>query len=167
MKKFAKKLWEEFELYLMVLLMTGFILTVLWGVVSRVVFSAPATWTEEMARFMFIWMVFLGLSYSTLRGTHIRVTLVADKIFRGHARQILDLFIYLITLGIFAWLLVTGIQYVGYCMDVNTPAMQLPRGWFVTILPVTGVLMVVRTTYQIVLCVEQLFTKNNEKEGTA
>ena len=165
MKKALKKLWEEFELYLMVALMITFILTVAWGIISRVVFLAPSPWTEEMARFMFIWMVFLGLSYSTLRGTHIQVTFIADAIFKGKSRQVLELVIYLITLGVFGWILVTGIEYVGYCAAVKTPAMQLPRSWFVSILPLTGALMVIRTIYQIVLCSKKLFSKNNEKEG--
>lgn len=163
MKKFVKKIWNDLELYLMVGLMIGFILTVLWGIVSRVVLNSPATWTEEMARFMFIWMVFLGLSYSTMQGTHIRVTFVADALFKDKARHALDLVIYLITLGIFAWLFVTGIQYVDYCMAVKTPAMQLPRGWFVTILPITGGLMVLRTVSEIIRCGKKIFAKN-EKE---
>ena len=164
MKKILKNLWNEFELYLMVALMIGFILTVLWGIISRLVFTAPASWTEEMARFMFIWMVFLGLSYSTLRGSHIQVTFIADAIFKGKARQVLNLVIYLITLGIFGWLFVTGIEYVGYCSAVRTPAMQLPRSWFVTILPITGALMVIRTGYQTVMCVKKLFSKEAEKK---
>ena len=111
-------------------------------------------------------MVFLGLSYSTLRGTHIQVTFVADTLFKGKARQVLSLAIYLITLVVFGWILVTGIQYVEYCSAVRTPAMQLPRSWFVTILPLTGTLMVIRTAYQIVMCIKKLFSKNN-KEAAA
>lgn len=167
LKKILKKIWCEFELYLMVVLMIGFIFTVFWGIVSRVLLRAPASWTEEMARIMFIWMVFLGLSYSTLRGTHIQVTFLTDALFKGKARQVLELVIYLITLGIFGWLLVTGIQYVEYCSAVKTPAMQLPRSWFVSILPLTGALMVIRTAYQIVRCVKRLFAKNDDRKEAA
>lgn len=165
MKKILKKVWNNLELYVMVTLMIGFILTVLWGIVSRLFLNSPATWTEEVARFMFIWMVFLGISYSTLHESHIRVTFVANALFKGKAGVVLDIAIYLITLVIFAWMFITGIEYVGHCMGVKTPAMQLPRGWFVTILPITGGLMVLRTAYKIAECVKKLFTKA-EKEGS-
>lgn len=166
MRKFLKKIWENLELYVMVVLMAGFILTVLWGIVSRVVFKAPSPWSEELARIMFIWMVFLGISYSTLHDSHIRVTFVANALFKGKANQILNILLNLLAFGIFAWVFVTGIQYVSYCSAVRTPALQLPRSWFVTILPITGFLMVLRTGYKVVLSIKALFT-SADKEVSA
>ena len=164
MKAFFKKLWNGFELYIMVVLMTGFLLTVFWGIFCRVFFKAPVTWSEELSRFMFIWMVFLGLSYSTLHESHIRVTFVAKALFKGKSREVLEIAIYLVTLAVFGWIAVTGIEYVGYCSAVRTPAMQLPRAWFVTILPLTGFLMVIRTVYKLAACV-RAFSGKDGKEG--
>lgn len=166
MKKFVKKLWENMELYMMVVLMIGFILTVLWGIISRVVFHSPASWTEELARIMFIWMVFLGISYSTLHDNNIRVTVVANALFKGTANQVLNILIYLLTFGVFAWIFTTGIQYIGYCSVVKTPAMQLPRSWFVTILPLTGFLMILRSGYKIFISVKELFTHMDKEVPT-
>lgn len=166
MKNKLKKLWNNLELYFMVVLMAGFIFAVLWGIISRVVLKAPSPWTEEAARFMFIWMVFLGISYSTLHNSNIRVTFIANSLFKGKANQVLDFLIYLLTFGVFTWIFITGIQYVGYCAVVKTPAMQLPRSWFVTILPITGFLMILRTGYKIVICGKELF-RHEEKEASA
>lgn len=166
LKKFVKKLWENMELYMMVVLMIGFILTVLWGIISRVVFHSPASWTEELARIMFIWMVFLGISYSTLHDNNIRVTVVANALFKGTANQVLNILIYLLTFGVFAWIFTTGIQYIGYCSVVKTPAMQLPRSWFVTILPLTGFLMILRSGYKIFISVKELFTRMDKEVPT-
>lgn len=162
LKKILIKIWNDLEIYAMVVLMIGFILTVLWGIISRLIFHSPATWSEEVARFMFIWMVFLGISYSTLHDSHIRVTFVADTLFKGRSRQVLDIFIQLLTLAIFGWMFITGIRYVDYCMGVKTPALQMPRGWFVTILPITGGLMVIRTAYKLGVSVKKLFSNKEE-----
>lgn len=162
MKKFWKKVWNELEVYLMVVFMAGFLLSVLWGIISREFLNAPSPWTEEMARILFIWMVFLGFSYSTLHETHIRIDFVANKLFKGVSGEILNILIHLLALVIFTWLFFDGIHYVAYCAAVKTPAMQIPRSWLVTILPVTGFLMMVRVTYMIARSVRKII---NMKKG--
>lgn len=150
---------------MMVGLMIGFVLTVFWGIVSRVFFKAPSSWSEEMARMMFIWMVFLGLSHSTLHGGHIRISYLVDTLFKGKANQMLELLLYLLTLGVFGWVFITGIQYVDYCSVVKTPAMQLSRSWFVSILPLTGGLMIIRTSYRLVESIKKLFVKAGKEHS--
>jgi TRAP-type C4-dicarboxylate transport system permease small subunit len=165
LKDFWKKVWNELEVYFMVVFMAGFLLTVLWGIISREFFNAPSPWTEEMARILFIWMVFLGFSYSTLHGTHIRIDFVVNKLFKGISGEILNILIYLLALVIFTWLFVNGIEYIAYCATVRTPAMQIPRSWLVTILPVTGFLMMVRLTYMIVCSARNIVNRKNGKEA--
>lgn len=58
----------------MLLLVTLLVLVVL-QVVSRYVFASPFSWTEELARFVFIWMVFAAAAFVTARRRHIAVQL--------------------------------------------------------------------------------------------
>lgn len=164
MDKIFKKIWNELEAYIMVVLMAAFIFTVLWGIVSRIVLKSPATWTEELARTLFIWMVFLGISYSTLHGNHIRVKFIADKLFKGKAQSVLNVMINILAFAIFFWLFVNGIKYIDYCSIVKTPAMQAPRSVFVSILPLTGLLMMIRTGYLIIAESHGFLTGKGKKE---
>ena len=164
MKSFLQKLWKNFELYLMVILLTGILVLVFVNIVCRVVFTSPITWSEELARIMFIWVVFLGLSYSTLHDNHIRITFVNNVLFKGKAGDVLNSLIYVVTLIIFIWLFIVGIQYVEYCSVTRTPALQLPRSWFVSILPISGFLMVVRTGYKLGVSIRNLFKKGDEQQ---
>lgn len=157
---FWKKLWNNFELYIMVVLLAAILVLVFANIVCRIVFLSPITWSEELARVMFIWVVFLGMSYSALHGTHIRVTFIANAIFKGKAGEVLNILLELVTLVIFVWMFVTGIEYIEYCSAIRTPAMQLPRSWFVSILPISGFLMVVRTGYLLGNSIRNLFKKN-------
>ena len=42
----------------------------------RYVMQAPLTWSEEATRYMFIWFVFIGISYGIRNNTHIRVNII-------------------------------------------------------------------------------------------
>ena len=164
MKTFLKKLWDNFELYIMVALLICLLLVVFANIVGRTI-GYPLRWGEEVSRILFIWLVFFGISYATLYESHIRVTFIAEAIFKGKSRYVLEIIIYLFTLAIFFWVMVKGIKYIDYCSIARTPALQLPRSWFVTILPITGFLTVIRSIYKIYESVLKLIGKD-KKEGS-
>lgn len=61
-------------------------------VILRTFFNEPQAWAEEVSRYIFVWVVFLGAAIAVYRDTHIRLdvvdqfvgprTLVALKAFR-------------------------------------------------------------------------------------
>jgi TRAP-type C4-dicarboxylate transport system permease small subunit len=48
-------------------------LVVTYGVGMRFLLNSPRTWTDEVASYSLLWMVFLGLGYTLSSGAHIRV----------------------------------------------------------------------------------------------
>jgi TRAP-type C4-dicarboxylate transport system permease small subunit len=53
------------------------------GVFSRYLFNAPFIWTEELALFVLVWMVFLAGSLTIRRWENVRVTYFIEKLPRG------------------------------------------------------------------------------------
>ena len=49
-------------------------------VVLRFVFSEPQPWAEEINRYCFVWATFLGAAIAVAKGTHIRVTVLIDRL---------------------------------------------------------------------------------------
>ena len=47
-------------------------------VVLRLVFNNPLSWPEEVVRYFFVWVVFLGSTVAVTRGGHIRVLVAID-----------------------------------------------------------------------------------------
>lgn len=47
-------------------------------VVMRYVFHNSLSWSEELARYMFIWLVYVGISYGVKRNRHICIDFVHD-----------------------------------------------------------------------------------------
>lgn len=59
-------------------LLTGIILVVLGGVVSRYVFNASFSWTEEGGLWLFTWLIFVVLPIATRRSRHVALNLAVD-----------------------------------------------------------------------------------------
>lgn len=83
---------------------------------TRYVLNDSLSWTEEIARYGLMWVVFIGGAMVTRRNTHIAVELLANVMKPGPLRQVLlaavDL-IKLAFLGLLAWLSVTIIERMG------------------------------------------------------
>jgi len=62
-----------------VILLWATVVVVFLQILSRYVFKAPLVWTEEVARFAFIWLVFLGVSVTERQAAHFRVTFLVEK----------------------------------------------------------------------------------------
>jgi TRAP-type C4-dicarboxylate transport system permease small subunit len=90
------------------LILSCIILT--WQVFTRYVLGSASTWSEEAARFMFVWIIFLGCSYAMKGDEHIRVDsaiMVWPKKIRKYAELIGDLLCFVLA-GI---ILYYGIRY--------------------------------------------------------
>ena len=76
MKKALFWLDQHFEEVLMAIFLCGIVIMMTTHVFFRYVMKAPLTWTEEATRYMFIWFVFMGVSYGIRNDTHIRVNII-------------------------------------------------------------------------------------------
>ncbi|MBK5261728.1 MAG: TRAP transporter small permease [Peptostreptococcaceae bacterium] len=70
---FFKLLDEKFELVSCIIMMSLFTLLLFFQVVMRYIFNNSLTWTEELSRYLFIWLVYMGISYSAKQKQHIKV----------------------------------------------------------------------------------------------
>lgn len=77
MLKFLDRHLEE---ALIVVLMA--LMTILIGVqiFMRYVMGASLSWSEELARYFFIWMTYIGIAYAVHKDAHIRVTMATDRL---------------------------------------------------------------------------------------
>lgn len=66
-------------------------------VVARKVFNNSISWSEEVTRYLFIWMIWLGTSLAQSSNSHIYVELVCNRV-KGGARFVLDIIVKLIWL---------------------------------------------------------------------
>ena len=110
------------------------------AVICRYVFNNSLTWSEELTRYMFIWVVFLGAAIGVRERTHIAVDIFAGRIGpRGDAT--LTWIERLATLAFAGFVAIPGWTFVVFGMGNRSSAMEIPMG-FVYAAPVVGCLLI-------------------------
>lgn len=128
---------------ILVTLMALLVIDVLWQVFSRYVLNNPSSFTEELARFLLIWVGLLGASYAAGKKMHLAVDILPTKL-EGRRRRYLVIFIlaatilFVLTVMVFGGIrLVTITLYLGQ----TAAALQMPLGYVYLILPISGLLI--------------------------
>lgn len=142
MKK-LKYVLDNFERWIMMALFVALFFIVMAGIISRVVFNSPFTWTEEAARLVFIWLIFMGISYGTKYDKHINVTIVLDKMPKK-VSALFTIFWDIVALAIFVWIGFYGVQYIIYMSNSVTSVLRINQGITTSIVAISAILNVIR-----------------------
>jgi len=107
-------------------------------VVSRYTALIPAwIWTEELSRFLFIWMIMLGAMIGVREGSHFVVDVLPDLPPRANALlQIVTDLLVLVFALVFIW---WGVEFVRFGWDQTSELAELPMTFIFIAWPVAGV----------------------------
>ena len=115
------------------------------GVVAAQVFFRYALnhslfWSEELARYILVWMTFLGATVAYHRGAHPRIDLATTG---SHPRleKAMRIGAHLVATAFFVLLVIYGAQFAYFVRLQISPALQLPKWIVMLVLPVSGLLM--------------------------
>ncbi|WP_332446129.1 TRAP transporter small permease [Sphaerochaeta sp.] len=81
--KILEKLWKAIDIileYLMAVCFGVMTIAIFLQVVFRYVLKSPLSWSEELARYLFVWVSFIGGVIAARNGQHIGVELLVKKI---------------------------------------------------------------------------------------
>jgi TRAP-type C4-dicarboxylate transport system permease small subunit len=139
MRRLGRFLWQAPEVLGGSLLV---VTTALTGaaVVSRYVFYFGLTWAEELLRFLFIWLAFMGGAVAVKELRHFRLTLARDAVPPSWGFA-LDLFGHACFFVFGALLLVPGVQLCVLTIEQESPALNLPQGVVYAAMPLAGLLI--------------------------
>jgi TRAP-type C4-dicarboxylate transport system permease small subunit len=131
---------EEIVCYTFLVLL---VVTTSLQVFTRYVLNMPFTWTEEVARMLFTWIVFLGAALIVKRSSHISIDIVVKALPPG-PRRWLRVVSHLITLVIVVTLAVKGVQLLQITGASASPALNIPWVYIYAAFPLGMALMAVR-----------------------
>ena len=137
MKKILKFLDDHFEKIAVSVCMGYFVTVTVLQVIFRFVLKMPAAWTEETARYSFIWMTFLGAPLAVKTRSHIRVDML-EQSFHGAPKAILYWICQAIFLAFTIIMTAVGSEIV-MALQNNpqfSPALKLPMQCVYAALPV-------------------------------
>jgi TRAP-type C4-dicarboxylate transport system permease small subunit len=108
----------------------------------RYVLNQSLFWSEELARYLLVWLTFLGASCAYYRHAHPGVDILYNRLPPAF-RKVCTLIIHLASIGLFAVMIVYGYQFAYFVRLQTTPALQLPKWLVLGIIPVSGGILMV------------------------
>lgn len=129
-------------------------------VVFRYVLAAPLPWSEEMARYCFVWIVFLGGAVGLSRGIHLGVDLFVNMLPTNVQRRI-DALTSALIAGFAATVIYASLPVIDMNMFQRSPALGVQMSWVYIAIPVSMALI-------FLICAERLVAyalSSNTSEG--
>lgn len=139
LKKFFK-VFNKIEDIILILLVIGMLTTILIQIVGRVV-GKPIPWTEEVSRYLFLWMMFIALASGFNRVESSRVVMFVENLPKSLKIIVPIIYGFFVTL-IFIFMIVYGGEVVKQQITLNEmgTAIKLPMYLVGLCQPVAGVL---------------------------
>ena len=106
-------------------------------IISRYTALIPSyIWTEELSRFLFIWMIMLGAMIAVREGTHLDVDLWPDLSPRTEAvtQIVASLFVLVFACVFVYW----GVKFVQFGWDQQSELAELPMTFIFIAWPLAG-----------------------------
>lgn len=142
---------DKILFFVLFLIMFAMLLCVSLQVFSRYIMKSPFVFTEELVRFLLIWLGLLGGSYAFGVKGHIALTLFFDKFndtVKTIAKVIIDIAIFLLSLFI---LIIGGLKLISITHNQVSSVLSIPMWLVYTVSPISGIIIVFYQIYYILL----------------
>ncbi len=145
----AKKAVDRILAVATAVLFATLVIVVTWQVVSRLVLNSPSTWSEELAKYCFVWLSLIAAALVFGERGHIAVTFVVDKFPRG-ARKVIAVLIQVLIAAFAVFVLIWG--GIGAAQNTwlqNLTALPLQIGHMYIVMPIAGAFILFYALYNI------------------
>ena len=141
------------------------VVAILMGLMTVVVFlqvvfrliSGSLPWSEELARYMMIFMVYLGASVGVKKKNHIAIEFVANQL-PGKGRTVVDIISALLMLAVFVVIIHFGMNVVRVTMMQKSPVLRVKMGYMYFSVVLGGILMCLQAVVNLISSVRNLIT---------
>lgn len=125
---------------LLMFMMAAIVVAVSWQVFSRFALRSPSSITEELARFLLIWIGILGAAYAYKTRAHLGLDLFLEKLTPQAQRKVRLLIEVLVMFFALSIMVFGGISLVSITLELNqiSAAMGWQMGWIYSVIPFSG-----------------------------
>lgn len=119
----------------LVIIANGAMLLIVFGqVVTRYCFGWTPHYGEELARYLFVWVVFLALPLVAKKGGHMCIETLTSR-FTGMKLKVLRILSDVFSISFLTIMVCCGIRMVELSSFQTSPAMQIPMSWVYMVIP--------------------------------
>ena len=141
--KYREKI-DSFLAWTLVIIMSLMVINVLWQVFSRFILGDPSSYTEELARYLMIWVGVLGAAYVSGKNKHVAIDYIPSKFSKTNQFKVKKLVTWIIMIFAFFAFIIGGsrLVYITYILEQFSPALQIPLAFVYLVIPISGILIV-------------------------
>ena len=133
--------------WLVVTILTVMVLSVLWQVFTRFILRQPSSFTEELVRYLLIWLGLLGGSYVAGQRLHLAIDLLPLRL-RGRSKWLLDILINAFVFAFALFAMVLGgwkLVDISFALHQISAALQIRIGYVYLAVPLSGLFIMAYT----------------------
>ena len=127
-------------------IMGAMVVAVFLQVLFRFLLDQPLAWTEELARYLLVWLTFIGSAYAMSIKAHIGLEFV-QKLLPPTANKIVLALSALLSVLFFLFMVYQGYEMAMKSMTQTSPSLLLPMGVVYMVIPISGVLLILNVLH--------------------
>lgn len=166
MYRFLERLDANAERWLLLVFYAMVVITILMEVIRRFVLSYSSIWGEEIARYAFIYLVWIGAAAAVKQRAHIRIDLIMHAL-PNRAKAAVYLFGDLCTVALVLLTLYWSLDSIATSLRFGsvTHGLRISLVWFLAAVPFGFTLMIIRLAQSIWRDIVDLRTGQPVYEG--
>lgn len=144
-------------------IMAVMVINVTWQVFSRYVIQSPSSFTDELSRYLLVWLGMLGAAYVAGQNGHLAIDILPQKLI-GEPKRRLMILIHVLIMAFVLPVMVLGggnLVYITYVLEQKSATLNLPLAYVYFIIPVSGILVLYYQFLEIYTLIKLKNTQNN------
>ena len=143
MKQIRSQLDKIVEL-LLVSILSAMVINVLWQIITRYFSASPSSFSDELARYLMIWLGLIGSAYVSGKKEHVSIDYFLKKL--NHKKRVLlnRLIDFIILFFAFFVMIIGGghLVFVTIKLEQLSPSLQIPLGFVYSVIPLSGLIII-------------------------
>jgi len=139
MKNIKNKLNRVLE-FILIIVLGVMVLNVSWQVFSRYVLANPSSFTDELARYLMIWLGVMGTAYVSGKRLHVSIDFFPSQLNLSLQKTMEKIIISIIILATFLIFIFGGsrLVFLTYILGQKSAALQIPLYIVYLCIPLSG-----------------------------
>lgn len=133
---------ERFLRIIVIIMLAVMVVTVISQIFYRYFLGNPITWSEEVTRYLFIYVTFLGAAIGIRKKIHVTIDIVADLL-KGAPKKILEKVVEFIMMIFLAVIVYLGTELAISTLGQKSPALGIPIGLAYLAIPIGALLAII------------------------
>lgn len=137
---------NNFVRLIIIAILSVTIVAVFLQVLFRFFLDQPLAWTEELARYLLVWITFLGSAYAMSVKAHIGTEYI-QKFLSPLMKNVVLILAALLSIFFFVVMVQQGYLLSVRSMTQTSPSLLVPMGYVYMVIPISGILLIMNVIH--------------------